>query len=95
MKGKEYIESINVETLEPAEKKVFEILKSIVGQSDIDESKTIKGAYEKMYESAKKSQKDGCYCMTDEEASKIIAEYYGIEIGKSSESNVISLEDLI
>lgn len=95
MKGKEYIESINVETLEPAEKKVFEILKSIIGNSEIDESKTIKGAYEKMYESAKKSQKSGCYCMTDEEASKIIAEYYGIELGKSSASNVISLEDLI
>ena len=95
MKGKEYIESINVETLEPAEKKVFEILKSIIGNTEIDESKTIKGAYEKMYESANKSQKNGCYFMTDEEARKIIADYYAIEIGKSSESNVISLEDLI
>ena len=95
MKGKEYIESINVETLEPAEKKVFEILKSIVGQSDIDESKTIKGAYEKMYEKAKQNKNSGCYCMTDEEASNIIAEYYGIELGKNSASNVISLEDLI
>lgn len=94
MKGKEYIESINVETLEPAEKKVFEILKSIIGNAEIDESKTIKGAYGKMYEKAKQNKNSGCYCMTDE-AINIIAEYYGIEIGKSSESNVISLEDLI
>lgn len=94
MSGKEYIESINVETLEPAEKKIFEILKCIVGQSDIDESKTIKGAYEKMYEKAKQNKNSGCYCMTDE-AINIIAEYYGIELGKSSESNVILLEDLI
>lgn len=95
MKGKEYIESINVETLEPAEKKVFEILKSIIGNAEIDESKTIKGAYGKMYEKAKQNKNSDCYCMTDEEASNIIAEYYGIELGKSSESNVISLEDLI
>ncbi len=94
MSGKEFIRNIDTNELNQAEKVVLEILEKIVGNNDIDENKTIKKAYEHMYETASKKAEDGKYCMTDDEAKKVIAEYFEITL-QNNESDILSLEDLI
>ena len=43
----------------------------------LEEKKTIAGAYNAMYEMAKKEQKGGCCCIEPNRAIRIAMEYYG------------------
>ena len=46
--------------------------------AEIDEKKTLAGAYAALKETARKKQTDGCYAMANDEAFEGMMEYYGI-----------------
>ena len=55
----------------------------------LQEGKTIDGAYNAMYELAKKEQKGGCFCIEPLRAIRIAMEYYGKTITDAEAFDII------
>lgn len=94
MKANEFLEMIahDVQMTNKELAPVYELMKSVLnGTEEIDGGKTLKDCFETMKSAAKKKAKDGCYCMSDDEARKIIIDYLGVTETKAA--NTVNLED--
>lgn len=62
------------------------------------DKKTPQDCYKSLFEYARSKKKNGCYCMTYDEAKKLVSKYLELDSNEIKQENnigVISLEDLL
>lgn len=61
----------------------------------LEPSKSLKGACDHIMNQARKQAKDGMACISDSDAFRMADEYFGIEKGTATKTNIINIMDLI